>query len=87
MEWFKNIFGIGSKDKQSSQSVSDRDINTDKNIKNLAQQPLLVNTAVGSVRHKDQGLDWYRAGLQHDEDGDEAHGFIVCDEKNEKNAS
>ena len=40
-----------------------------------------MSTVPGSTRHKDQGLDWYRAGLRHDEDGDEAHGFIVCDEK------
>jgi hypothetical protein len=87
MDWVKNIFGIGSQDKQPSKSVPDRDKNTNRdtsNKKRRAQQPLLVNTVGGSTRHKDQGLDWYRAGLHHDEDGDEAHGFIVCDEKDEK---
>jgi len=77
MDWIKNLFGLGSQDKQTSNSLSTDNSRKKKN----AQQPLLMNTAAGSTRHKDQGLDWYRTGLQHDEDGDEAHGFIVCDEK------
>ena len=77
MDWIKNLFGLGSQDRQTSNSPSSNANNNKKH----AHQPLLTNTAAGSTRHKDQGLDWYRAGLQHDEDGDEAHGFIVCDEK------
>jgi hypothetical protein len=62
MDWVKNIFGIGSQDKQPSKSVPDRDKNTNRdtsNKKRRAQQPLLVEALDIRIR------GWTGIGLDY----------------------